>query len=162
MKKRVRLEGFHSPSLQALRSGSVPPESGSLVLASATDLVTTAAADQPASVGPVSIDASRRMPTFPMLATRAIRGTVPRQLAVLPQQQRFLMTLDFSRAEVRLPFGVPRFVNGATLRAMAGGRPLDQLLKKVGDVWEFVEDDTMIDLTNGSEQFRLGRLTIFS
>ena len=57
--------------------------------------------------------------------------------------------------EVRLPFGVPQFINAATLRAIAGGRPFDQLFKQVGGAWEFVPDDTMIDLTNPREQFSL-------
>jgi hypothetical protein len=45
---------------------------------------------------------------------------------------------------------------------MAGGRPFDRLLKKVGSAWQFVKDDTMIDLFNGTEQFKLGRITIYS
>jgi len=80
----------------------------------------------------------------------------------LSEPDRFPITIDFSRTEVRLPFGVPQFANAATLRVMAGGRSSDQLMKKVDGVWEFVSDKTMIDLSNSSEHYRLGRLTILS
>jgi hypothetical protein len=73
------------------------------------------------------------------------------------------MVIDFSQKDVRLPFGVPRFVNASTLRAMAdGGIAAGRLLKKVGSVWEFVPDETVIDLNDRSARFRLGRITIYS
>lgn len=102
-----------------------------------------------------------RVSSLPVIVNRHDRPIPPR-IATLPRQRRFPMTIDFSREDVRLPFGVPRFVNARTLRLMAGGSPFDQLLKKVGPAWEFVEDNTRIDLTNPREEFRLGRLTIFS
>ena len=71
-------------------------------------------------------------------------------------------SIDLSRRDISLPYGVPRFVNVATLKAIAGGRPTDQLLKKTESGWEFVPNDMRIDVTDGSQEFRLGRLTIFS
>jgi hypothetical protein len=88
---------------------------------------------------------------------------VNRPIHSLPEQQRFPLTIDFSRKDVRLPFGVPRFVNAATLRTMAGRENgSSRLLKKIGNAWEFVADDSMIDLEDRSVQFRLGQVTILS
>jgi len=98
----------------------------------------------------------------PMLPTqRCERPPSLKRLSALPEERRFPMTLDLSRQEVRLPFGVPRFVNAATLKAIAGA-PFAQLLRKTGSAWAFVADHTRIDLTDSSQEFRLGRLTIFS
>jgi hypothetical protein len=104
----------------------------------------------------------RPVPALPTLASSVASPSMPRQLAMLPKPQRFPITVDFSREEVRLPFGVPRFVNTATLKRMAGGSRFDQLLKKVGTTWEFVADEVMVDLTNQREQYRVGRITILS
>ena len=38
----------------------------------------------------------------------------------------------------------------------------DQLLKKTPAGWEFVKSDASIDLTDSAQEYRLGRLTIFS
>jgi hypothetical protein len=99
---------------------------------------------------------------LPSVCALAPRSRRLRAITTLPTTRRFPVTIDFSRRDVRLPFGVPRFVNAATLRVMAGGRRSDQLLKKVGGAWQFVDDATMIDLDNATVQFRLGRLTIYS
>lgn len=81
----------------------------------------------------------------------------------LRKQTRFpVASIDSSRRDVGLPFGVPRHVNAATLKAIAGGKTFDRLLKKTDVGWEFVENDAMIDLTDGSQEFKLGKLTIFS
>lgn len=85
------------------------------------------------------------------------------QVPGLDPQQRFpISAIDFSRRDVPLPYGIPRHVNAATLKVIAGGRRFDSLLKRTGSGWEFVEDKTVIDLRDGSQEFRLGRLTIFS
>jgi hypothetical protein len=89
-------------------------------------------------------------------------AVVPKQLAVLPRERHFPMVIDLSQADVRLPFGIPRFVNAATLHALAGGATAGRLLKKVGGAWEFVADETVVDLNDRSVQFRLGRVTIYS
>jgi hypothetical protein len=81
----------------------------------------------------------------------------------LAKPQRFpVASIDLSRADVGLPYGVPRKVNAATLKKIAGGRRSDRLLKKTPLGWEFVADDVMIDLSDSSVEFKLGRLTIFS
>lgn len=100
--------------------------------------------------------------TFPGLVRFATRRASVPVVGELPAQERFPMLIDFSQREVRLPFGVPRFVNAATLRAMAGDGRATRLLKMVGNTWEFVPDESLIDLDDRSVQFRLGRLTIYS
>lgn len=163
MKSTQRLARFRPPTVRTAVFRAIPSEDTSLTLASATNLVPTRASLRKlTSVGLASADEGSQMPTLPMVVHHNRHPTIARRLATLPQQRQFPMTLDFSREEVRLPFGVPRFINAATLRVIAGGRRFDQLLKKVDGAWEFVEDDTMIDLTNSAEQFRLGRLTIIS
>jgi hypothetical protein len=126
-----------------------------------TDSAVVTPAPQVISVGAI---AHGHAPFIPTLATLRHNGTSPhpRQLAMLHDERRFPVTVDLSREEVRLPFGVPRYVNAATLKTMVGARSLDQLFKKVGDAWEFVDNNVMIDLTDRTEQFRVGRVTIFS
>ena|ERR1700683_2485521 len=81
----------------------------------------------------------------------------------LPKQQRFpVASIDLTRPDVALPFGVPPLVSVATLKGLAGGRATDQLLKNTPRGWEFIPDDAMVDLRDRSAEFRLGRLTIFS
>lgn len=93
-------------------------------------------------------------------------GIRNRRIAHVPAldvPRRFpVSSIDLSRRAVGLPYGVPRYVNAATLKAIAGGRRLDRLLKKTHLGWEFVPNETQIDLTDDSQEFRLGRLTIFS
>lgn len=65
-------------------------------------------------------------------------------------------------ADLDLPFGMPRFVNAATLKRMLKAKRSDLLLKKSGARWEICEDSTRIDLTDDSIEFRLGAVQIFS
>jgi hypothetical protein len=106
------------------------------------------------------------VPRVGVLAVPARIGLGNRRLTPVPRvdaPRRFpVASIDLSRRDVGLPYGVPRFVNAATLKAIAGGRTVDQLLKKTHDGWEFVPDDTRIDLTDPLQEFRLGKLTIFS
>ena len=97
---------------------------------------------------------------LPGLVRLAKQQAAMRRVPVLPAQRKFPMVIDFSQNDVRLPFGVPRFVNAATLRAMAGVE--GRLLKNVEGAWEFVADEAVIDLNDRSVRFRLGRLTILS
>ena len=86
-----------------------------------------------------------------------------RPVGALSAQDRFPMaTVDFSRPEVLLPYGMPSVVNAATLKTMAGATRRHQLLKQVGKEWTFVPDDTLIDLRDRAQHFKLGTLTILS
>ena len=89
-----------------------------------------------------------------------------RQVTAIPALSKRLgfpvASIDLSRADVRLPYGIPRRINGATLKRIAGGHRSDTLLKKTSAGWQFVADDTMIDITDRSVEFKVGRLTIFS
>ena len=81
----------------------------------------------------------------------------------LPAQRRYpVASLDLSRPDVALPYGIGRYVNAATLKAIAGGGLLDRLLKNTPAGWEFVPNHTRIDLQDNAQEFRLGKLTIFS
>jgi len=71
-------------------------------------------------------------------------------------------SIDLSRKEITLPYGIGRFVNAATLKRIAGGQAFDQLLRKTSKGWIFVLDSERIDLTDNAQEFRLGALTIFS
>lgn len=98
------------------------------------------------------------LPVDVRLTTRQVRH-VPQ----LAKPRRFpVASIDLSRADVGLPYGIPRHVNAATLKALAGGRRFDNLLRKTSAGWELVSDDTVIDLSHNSAEFKLGRLTIFS
>ncbi len=91
------------------------------------------------------------------------RTRVVTHVPSLQAQGRFpVASVDLSRKDAALPFGIGRYVNAATLKAIAGGRRVDQLLKKTPAGWEFVPNDTRIDLQDSTQEFRLGRLTIFS
>lgn len=112
--------------------------------------------------------------TLSVLVPRLERGPIlpasvnlgSRQVTRVPPLQaphRFpVASIDLSRSDVGLPYGIPRYVNAATLKAIAGGRRVDRLLMKTRSGWEFVQNDAVIDLTDGSQEYRLGRLTIFS
>ena len=92
-----------------------------------------------------------------------VRTPQPQTVPTLGEQKRFpVATLDFSKKDVGLPYGVPRRITARTLKQLAGGRWTDQLLRKTSAGWEFVDDSAMIDLADNSVQFKLGRLTIFS
>ena len=112
-------------------------------------------------LGTRATETSQRVPTVPARLTVRTRPTGP--LPALPVQRRFpVASVDFSRKDAALPFGTPRFVSATTLKRLAGGRRVDQLLRQVGHQWEFVDDHARIDLTDATQQFKLGRLTIFS
>lgn len=92
-----------------------------------------------------------------------LRRRTPAHVPGLPAPRRFpVASMDLSRKDVALPYGVGRHVNAATVKAIAGGRRSDRLLKKTPAGWEFVPNETLIDLTDNTQEFRLGRLTIFS
>lgn len=65
-------------------------------------------------------------------------------------------------ADLDLPFGMPRFVNAATLKRMFKAHRSDLLLKKMGERWEVCENSNRIDLADDSIEFRLGAVQIFS
>lgn len=100
----------------------------------------------------------------PVLPARVnLGGRRVTRVPPLQAPQRFpVASIDLSRRDVGLPYGIQRYVNAATLKAIAGGRLVDRLLKKTRTGWEFVQNDAMIDLTDGAQEYRLGRLTIFS
>lgn len=91
------------------------------------------------------------------------RTRTVKHVSSLPSQKRFpVASLDLSRGDIALPYGIGRYVSVSTLKAIAGGGRFDRLLKKTPAGWAFVEDAEQIDLTNNRQEFRLGRLTIFS
>lgn len=65
-------------------------------------------------------------------------------------------------AELKIPGGMPRFVNAATLKRMLRAAPSDTLLKRSGAQWEICENSTRIDLLDDSVEFRLGTIQVFS
>ena len=65
-------------------------------------------------------------------------------------------------AEMKLPFGMPRFVNAATLKKMLKAERSELLLRRTGERWEICEDSTRIDLMDDTVEFRLGAVQIFS
>ena len=150
----TRIAPRRRQTMPALR---IPTRNTAVVLGRMTGLVPKASA---ASLALAATPATTgEVPALP--TQRSQRPRSLKRVDELPEERRFPMTLDLSRQEVRLPFGVPRFVNAATLKAIAGA-PFAQLLRKTGSAWAFVADHTTIDLTDSSQEFRLGRLTIFS
>jgi hypothetical protein len=78
---------------------------------------------------------------------------------------RALGTVDLdmtSVADAKLPFGMPRFINAATMKRMLKAKRSELLFRRVGERWEICEDSTQIDLTDDSVEFRLGVVQIFS
>jgi hypothetical protein len=91
------------------------------------------------------------------------RTRVVTHVPSLKAPRRFpVASIDLSRTDVALPFGIGRFISAATLKALAGGSPFDRLLKKTETGWQFVNNDACIDLQDNTQEFRLGQLTIFS
>lgn len=91
------------------------------------------------------------------------RTRVVAHVPTLRAPRRFpVASLDLTRKDVSLPYGLGRYATAGAVKAIAGGRRFDRLMRKTGGGWEFVADGTRIDLTDGSQEFRLGRLTIFS
>ena len=66
------------------------------------------------------------------------------------------------RIKIELPFGLPRFVNAATLKAMLGADDGETLFKKVAYRWEVCADSLEVDLKDRRQVFRLGRVQIYS
>jgi hypothetical protein len=160
MTKMQRVLDRHRPAFSSISAWS--PHNDHMSLVPAISAVPTRTIGPLRPVPVCRQDGRQPAPVIPMLGALVAPTRPPRRLTALPEPRRVPVTVDFSRPDVRLPFGVPRFVNAATLRAMAGGRPFDRLLKKIGDAWEFVKDETMIDLLNGTQLFKLGRITIYS
>ncbi len=63
--------------------------------------------------------------------------------------------------EMEIPFGLPRFVNAKTLKAMLGARR-STLLRKVGERWEICPDSFQVDLQDSGRLFRLNDIEIYS
>jgi hypothetical protein len=66
------------------------------------------------------------------------------------------------RIALERPFGMPQFVNAATLKAMLGARTSDVLFRLVGRHWEVCPDSFVVDLDNRTVLFKLGRVQIYS
>jgi hypothetical protein len=99
------------------------------------------------------------MPLEPLQHRTRVVAHVP----ILKAPRRFpVASLDLSRKDVSLPYGLGRYANAATVKAIAGGGRFDRLMRKTAGGWEFVADGTRIDLTDGAQEFRVGRVTIFS
>ena len=64
--------------------------------------------------------------------------------------------------DLQLPFGMPRFVNVATLKRMLRAKRSEVLLKRSGERWVVCDNSTRIDLLDDSVEFRLGAVQIFS
>jgi hypothetical protein len=69
---------------------------------------------------------------------------------------------ELQSLELELPFGVPQFVNVATLKAMLGAEADDTLFRKSGVRWEPCEDSHQVDLKDRTRLFRLGKVQIYS
>ena len=125
--------------------------------------------DRPRAVAPAVVLPSVRNLTQSVLSVTVrdvtVRPHVPRagHVPVLAKPKRFpVASIDFSKKDVGLPYGVPRRVTARTLKELAGGRRTDQLLKSTRSGWEFVPDSTMIDLSDNTVVFKVAGLTIFS
>ena len=117
--------------------------------------------------GPIARRLPANLQSLPHLATTNVmparlRNKPPAPIAPLAPKRFPVAPIDLSRPDVALPFGLPRRVRAATLKSLAGGHATDQLLRKTLSGWEFVEDSSVIDLSDNSVEFRVGRLTIFS
>lgn len=104
-------------------------------------------------------------PTPPSVAIPAVQPRVRQLQRVqrLRKPRRFpVASLDLSRKDIGVPYGAPKLVNAATVKVLAGGRSFDRLLKRTASGWEFMPDHAVVDLSDASQEYRLGRLTIFS
>jgi hypothetical protein len=82
-------------------------------------------------------------------------GSMSRMAGTVDLENRGVANLD-------LPFGMPRFVNAATLKRMLKAKNSDLLLKRSGERWTICDDSTRVDLADDSVEFRLGAVQIFS
>ena len=66
------------------------------------------------------------------------------------------------RVTIDLPFGLPRYINAATLKALVRARPRDLLFRKTAQGWEICPDSNVIDVQDNTAIFRIGKLEILS
>ena len=63
---------------------------------------------------------------------------------------------------IDLPFGLPRYINAATLKALVRARPRDLLFRKAAQGWEICSDSQVIDVQDNTAVFRIGKVEILS
>src|SRR5262249_54068236 len=90
------------------------------------------------------------------------RLVVPRAAGIFSRLAGLLPSETDGATEISVPFGTPRFVNVATLKRMLKAKSSDVLLKRVGEQWEICENSHRVDLRDGSIEFRLGAIQIYS
>jgi hypothetical protein len=88
--------------------------------------------------------------------------SVEQTSGVISRAARSAELKNVGTAEMDLPYGMPRFVNVATLKSMLKAKLSDVMLKKIGDWWEICGDAMVVDLLDDSVEFRLGQVQIFS
>jgi len=149
----MRAIALTSPSLDSPalpRGGALVPVSRGRVMVAALTEPTMPARKAPSAVALV----------------RPLKPSRPSRVEVLPQQDRYVVRgRDLQRQEVLLPFGLPKAtskVSAATLKRLVGGSRRDQLLRKSGESWVFVDNRQIIDLNDETQVFRVGRLQILS
>lgn len=118
------------------------------------------------------------IPTAPSGAALPVTGTSDPRIppAALPQLQAYSFKevsgsltnggrtptfQDQGQLEILLPKGI-RFVNAVTLKAMLGQAKTAVVLKRVGAAWKFLADTEIIDLTDDSQEYRVGEVQIYS
>jgi hypothetical protein len=73
---------------------------------------------------------------------------------------------DFQASGVEvldLPLGISRILNAATLKAMLKAHKSDVLFRKLSDgTWDICDDSHRVDLLDGTVEYRLGDVQIFS
>src|SRR5688500_7986412 len=140
MKRPLRLKLVHDRSPRSVVLSRAPLEDSPLALSHAI-VDESKRTISPAHVTMLGMGGlAARTPSLPIPALKRAKAKTSWRVSALPSKRPFPIALDFSRKEVRLPFGVPRYINAVTLREIAGGGSSDQLMKKVGGAWEFVED----------------------
>ena len=88
--------------------------------------------------------------------------SIPRASGVISRAAGIADVKTLGTTHMELPFGMPRFVNVATLKKMLKAKFSETLLKRVGDSWEICENSMKVDLADDSQEFRLGMIQIFS
>ena len=104
--------------------------------------------------------APRHAPKLTQLETNTL--SVPRTSGTISRAAGIADLETIGVAELRLPFGMPRFVNVATLKRMLRAKRSDVLLRREGERWEIAVDRSKVDLLDDSVEFRLGSIQIFS
>lgn len=92
----------------------------------------------------------------------ARRFSTPRASGVISRAFGASMLTTVGVAELDLPPGMPRYVNVATLKRMLRADASEVLLKRGGDRWEVCGDSLQVDLLDGTVEFRLGTVQIWS